>query len=110
MNAGRSDVPSRIHVLIVQLRPADLAVVLFRALAFFNNTDASSVLPYAAAVALDEQSAGIVTLRVDAAEGFTEWRSWVFLLAADAACNILLIACILVDVLGCFRHLLFFWL
>ncbi len=97
-------------MLIVQLRPADLAVVLVRALALFDDTDASSVLPYATAVALDEQSAGIVTLRVDAAEGFTEWRSGVFLLAAGAACDIILITCIFVGILGSLRHLLFFWL
>jgi len=97
-------------VLIVQLRPADLAVVLVRALAFFNDADASSVLPNATAVALDEQSASIVALRIDAAEGFTEWRSGVFLLVADAARNVLLITCIFVDILGRFRHLLFFGL
>jgi len=77
-------------MLIVQLRPAVLTVVLVRTLAFFHNADASTMLPDATAVALDEQATSIFALRVGAAEGFAERRTRVFLVSAYAARYLLL--------------------
>jgi hypothetical protein len=49
---------------LVLFRPAILAIVLIRTLRFVKNTNAASMLPNAAAVALDEQATGVVGLRL----------------------------------------------
>ena len=48
---------------LVLFWPALLAVVLVRTLRFVKNANAASMLPYAAAIALNEQPAGVVGLR-----------------------------------------------
>ena len=88
----KRDVPFRVRVLVVQLWSTFLTVVLVWTLTLFNDAHTPTMLPDTAAIALDEEPTCVVTVRVDAAERFAERRSWVLLVAADAASDILIIA------------------
>ena len=78
-----------------------LAEILFRAGSFFHDADASAVLPDLADIALDEQTACIVTLVVRiwhnrqlAIFGLARIRWWtrVLLLSAHATCDLILLS------------------
>ena len=88
---GKCDLPSGVGVLFVQLRPTLLAVVLVWTLAFLYDADTATVLPDTATVTLYEQSACVLVLRVNAAEGLAHWRARVVLVAADASRDVLLV-------------------
>ena len=60
----KRNIPSAVNMHLVVLRPALLAVVLVRTLRFVKNADAASMLPHAAAIALDKEPAGVVGLRL----------------------------------------------
>lgn len=88
---GRKDVPSGIGVDIVLLGSAVLTVVLVGTLTLVDDADAAAVLPDAAAVALDEESTGIVGLGVEGGEGLAQRRTGVFLVAAETAGDLLVL-------------------
>jgi len=80
-------------VQFVLLGLAIFAIILVRGLTFFDNAHTATMLPNTAAVTLDEQSACVFGVRVDAAESFTERWSGVVLVSTDAARYLLFIGC-----------------
>lgn len=85
------DVPSGINVHLVLLRPTLLAVILIRALRLVEDAHAAAVLPHAAAVALDEEAARVVVLRIRRPVGLAERRAGIFLLSAETPRHLLFV-------------------
>lgn len=83
----------------MQFGTALLTIVLIGTLALFHDPDTTAMLPDSTAIAQNEQSAGVLGLRVwDIGEGLAEGRSWVLLMSANAARNLLFVNCFLIIV------------
>jgi hypothetical protein len=91
VSGEKCDLPSCVDVDLMLLRPAVFAVVLVWTRRLVEDANAASVLPDTAAVALDEQSTGVVGLRLRRTIGFAQRRSGVFLLPAKASSDLLFI-------------------
>jgi hypothetical protein len=104
------DVPSRICVLIVQLRLALFAVVfeVLRDLTVVHDSHTATVLPNATPVALNEQRANVIALRLKVPEDLAEWWTRVIRLAANAPCDLFVIAIRVIRMLVFARGVLLF--
>jgi hypothetical protein len=91
MSGEKCDLPSCVDVHLMLLWPAIFTIVLVWTCRFVEDTNTATVLPDTAAVALDEQAAGVVGLRLRRTIGFTERRTGIFLLAAKASGHLLFI-------------------
>lgn len=99
----RLNVPSWISPHIVLPRPAFLAVVFIWTHALLDDTDASTVLPNAAAIALDEETTSIVGLSICGAEGLTLRWARILLLSAYASSHFLFVSCSILLLSNVFR-------
>jgi hypothetical protein len=96
---------------LVKLLPAFLAKVLVWAGFLLHDADAATVLPDLADIALDEQTAYIVTLSVRACQGSSTWqasvrrRARILEVATDAASDLVFLGHVVVELIVEFRRL-----
>lgn len=87
------------------LRPTLLTIVLIRTLALIHNAHTTTMLPDATPIAQDEKPTSVVRLRLSCAKGLAQRRTWVLLLTAYTARDLLLFCSFFVGVLGFFEDL-----
>lgn len=81
------------------LWPALFAEVLFGRQVLRHDTHASSMLPHCAAVAENEEFAGVLSLRIwDARKSFAEWWTRVLLHATYASCYLFIVHSFLIRI------------
>lgn len=102
VNGKGFDVPSAVSVQRVLLWPTLLAIVFVRTLALLHDADAATMLPHRATIAEDEETTGVLRLRVrNAFESLAQGRPRIFLLSANAACDLLFVDSLFIIVHYC---------
>lgn len=95
-----ANIPFAVCVYRVHFWPTLLAKVLVRALTLFHNAYAPTVLPNAATITQNEQSTCVIGERVrDVCECLAERRARIFLVSANASCDLFLVYGLFVRVL-----------
>jgi hypothetical protein len=107
---GWQDVPSRVCVQRVQLRLALLTIVLVRHLTVLDNSNTSTMLPHTATVTRYEKSSGVLRLQRGRVEGFTQWRTRIFLLSTDTSRHLFIVSSLVVDFSALLGDVFIFWL